>query len=300
MSRSFHGVFTALVTPFKKINSNEHEIDFESFDRLLDLQMSGKIHGVVVNGTTAESPCLNKEEVYALFTKAKSKLKAHQKVILGTGSNCTQSTIANTKMAKEWGADAALVVVPYYNKPSQEGIYQHFKAVANSCDIPILLYNVPSRTVSSMNAETLSRLSEIPNIMGIKEASGNLELLKEMKAKARKDFVFLSGDDASFLDFIFEGGHGVISVLSNPLPAECMRWWQSAMEGKKSVLETFKVHLHFTNLLFKESNPSPVKYVLHKMGIIQHNELRLPLWPIQKNLETELDVEMKKLKIISE
>lgn len=271
---NFSGIITALITPFKK-----GEVDYISLERLIDQQLKGGVQGFVVNGTTAESPTLQPKEVEKIFQTAKAKTPKNFPVILGTGSNSTEQTIANTKMAKSFGASAALVVVPYYNKPPQRGLVQHFTQIAKSTELPIILYNVPGRTITSMTKETVQQLSRIPNIVGIKEASGNLEFAKELMSSCGPEFIHLSGDDETFEKFHRLGGHGTISVASHIIPQAMVKH------------ETEK-HLGLVKALFLEANPIPVKYALYLMGIIESPELRSPLVEMDPVLVPQLKAQL--------
>ncbi len=288
MSR-FHGVFTALVTPFK-----ENQIDLESLGKLLRWQLDQGIQGFVVHGTTGESPTLTPSEKQKVFQFVQSYVSGQVPLILGTGTNNTAETIEATKKAKSWGADAALVVVPYYNKPPQRGLYQHFRQVAEQSDFSVFVYNVPGRTVASIDVATLQSLSEIPQIIGIKEATGNIDLLKEMKSKTRKNFIYLSGDDGTYVEFLKAGGQGVISVASHVIPKAMRNWtdWANRSEWHKSVEDSLKYN-KLIELLFVEANPIPVKKALQKMGFLLAAELRLPLVEMDADLAKKLFSEMK-------
>lgn len=272
IKKNWAGVYTALITPFQ-----QGRIDFGSLESLLAQQeRQQRVSGFVINGTTAESPTLSHEEVSELYHFARSKTKLP--LIVGTGSNSTAATIRATKHAEEMGADAALVVVPYYNKPPQRGLYKHFQAIAESTRLPVILYNVPGRTVTSLEAETVADLSQIKNIVGIKEASGNMNLLKKMKSMAREDFQFLSGDDGTYVDFLANGGVGVISVTSHFMGAQMQKWTELCRAGQISEAkhEAQKYH-KLIELTFCEANPIPVKKAMEMLGVIKSAECRLPL-----------------------
>lgn len=285
------GIITAIVTPFKK-----GEIDFVSLKKLIQYQIDGDIDGIVVAGTTGESPTLSLEEKEKLFKYIKSEVSGQVAVIMGTGTNNTAETMAVTKKAEKWGADAALVVVPYYNKPPQEGLYQHFEKVAACTRLPIILYNVPGRTVASLTPDTVVRLSDIPNIVGIKEATGKIEFTEDILKRAAKDFYVLSGDDATYLDLYEAGAEGVISVLSNILPEETKEWAKNS--GNKKTQAEFKEHKKFIDALFVEANPIPIKMALYWCGLIASPELRLPLVELSESAQNILKKEMKRLEII--
>jgi 4-hydroxy-tetrahydrodipicolinate synthase len=280
-TKSFKGVFTALVTPF----SDDGSVDWKSYEQLLERQLAGGVDGVVPCGTTGESPTLTSADKKQLVERAVKRCKGHALVIAGTGSNDTAKTLLDSKVASEAGADALLVVTPYYNKPSQSGLEAHFRAVADSSNAPIILYNVPGRTNVSLAPATVGKLAHHPNIIGIKEASGNLSLLVEMRmavAKATsKPFYFLSGDDPTFWPFLACGGHGVISVASNVLP-RCMRMlfedWNEGRIGSGLALHERLVE--FFNALFIESNPVPVKTLLSWQKHMT-DTVRLPLAAMQ-------------------
>lgn len=268
--KNFKGVFTALITPFKN-----GKVDFHSLENLINYQIKNQITGFVVNGTTAESPALKESEVVEIFKFIKSKTDKQMPLIMGTGSNDTETTIKKSKEAEALGADAVLVVVPYYNKPPQRGLLEHYIKVADSVNIPVILYNVPSRTITSLELATIKKLSEHPNIIGIKEASGNIQFLKDIKEQCGNEFLVLSGDDATYDDFMNNGGHGTISVASHLFPKVFHQ-----KEASK--------YLPLINYLFVEANPIPVKMALHMMGIIDSPELRLPLVTLADNYKPKL------------
>ncbi len=257
--KKFKGVITALITPFEK-----GEIDYASLENLIDMQLKNKVAGFVINGTTAESPNLSKQEKKQIFEFVKSKVPKDFPLIMGTGSNSTEETIQASKEAEKMGADALLVVVPYYNKPPQRGLLEHFKAVADSVHIPTILYNVPSRTITALELDTIKKLSEHPKIIGIKEASGNISFASDIRKACGESFILLSGDDGTYDDFVKAGGDGVISVSSHIIP--------QAMDQKKAT-----EHKELIDLLFVEANPIPVKKALQLMKIIKSAECRLPL-----------------------
>lgn len=290
----FKGVFTALITPFKN-----QKIDYPSLEKLVKQQLGGKIEGFVINGTTAESPNLKDEDVAEIFKKVRGWTKSNIPLILGTGSNSTEKTVENTRQAGEMGADAALVVVPYYNKPPQQGLYLHFKAVAESSKIPVILYNVPGRTITSLDPETVSRLSEIKSIIGIKEATGDIEIEKKIIERTHKDFILLSGDDGTYAEFLKNRGHGVISVATHVIPEVFISITNAARKGLHdeggALIKKYKTLI---DLLFIEANPIPVKRALQFMGIIESAELRLPLVEMSKEASEKLKSEMKRLGII--
>ncbi|MGZ3773729.1 MAG: 4-hydroxy-tetrahydrodipicolinate synthase [Pseudobdellovibrionaceae bacterium] len=292
--KNFRGTFTALVTPFKN-----DKVDFASLDRLLKHQLDNGIDGFVVNGTTAESPTLDSNEVAEIFKHVKNFCGEATPLIVGTGSNCTAKTIEDSKKAQDMGADAILVVVPYYNKPPQRGLFEHFKSVASSVKIPTVLYNVPGRTITSLASETIQNLSKVSGVIGIKEASGKIDFAQEIIKACGKDFIFLSGDDGSYVEFLGVGGHGVISVASHVIPAQMVQWkkWVADNQIEKARVD-IKKYMNLINLLFVEANPIPVKKALQLMGVIESAELRLPLVELSPEHTENLKMEMKKVGLL--
>ena len=291
----FKQTFTALITPFKS-----GKIDFKSLERLIHFQSKNGISGFVINGTTAESPTLSKEEVSQIFSLVK-KTFPNFKLIVGTGSNSTQETVESSLFAENLGADACLVVVPYYNKPPQRGLIQHFRSIAEALKkTPILLYNVPGRTVTSLDLSTIKELSEVPGIIGIKEASGNIEFAKQIHGACGEGFALLSGDDGTYVEFLAEGrGQGVISVASHIIPQEFIEILYLCQNNKtqeaKQILVKYK---NLIDLLFCEANPIPVKKALFLMGIIESAECRLPLVELSAEWTEKLSQEMKRVGLI--
>ncbi len=283
MNLNLKGVFSALVTPFEN-----GEVDYASLEKLVDYQINQGIQGLVVNGTTAESPTLSAGEVKKIFFLVRALVGIHFPLILGTGSNSTAKTVEDTRNAAELGANAALVVVPYYNKPPQRGLVQHFKAVAKNSEVPIILYNVPGRTITSMTAETIWELSEVKNIIGIKEASGDISFDQKIKSKLQNNFIFLSGDDGSYIDFLKQGGHGIISVMSNIIPKLVVDWTQATLSGTVGETETeFKKFKKLIDGMYVEANPIPLKWMLYKKGLIKSPDLRLPLMSLDERFHPE-------------
>lgn len=287
--KNLKGVFTALITPMSDGN-----IDFASLDRLVDQQIAGGVDGFVVNGTTAESPTLEEKEVEEIFDRV--RLRAPGKtLILGTGSNCTKKTAEATSRAKTLGADAALVVVPYYNKPPQRGLFQHFKTVAEASRIPVILYNVPGRTITALSSDTIRDLSKVPGIVGIKEATGDIELAARIRSDCGRDFILLSGDDGTYHDFLRAGGDGVISVGSHVIPKKFVEWTRASVDGRlDATKEDFRRHVGLIEGLFMEANPIPVKKALQLMGVIEKAGCRLPLVEMDERLVPKLREEMQK------
>ena len=271
------GCGTALITPFKN-----GEVDYDAFAALVDRQVAAGIDFLVPLGTTGETPCLEDEERIKVLQIAKAHSQGRP-VVAGGGTNSLQHTIRSMKMLEPHGVDAFLIVVPYYNKPTQEGQYQYFKAVAESTDKPIVLYNVPGRTGANMTAETCLRLAQIPNIVAVKEASGNREQIEKILAGAPEGFQVLSGNDDDTLWMMQQGGAGIISVASNVAPKHMADFIGAIREGDMVKAEQLNKELTplFTNC-FVESNPIPAKAAMAAMGLIE-NELRLPLEPSQQS-----------------
>ncbi len=271
------GCGTALITPFK-----DGEVDYDAFAALVDRQVDAGIDFLVPLGTTGETPCLEDEERIRVLQVAKKHSKGLP-VVVGGGTNSLQHTIRSMKMLDPYGVDAFLIVVPYYNKPTQEGQYQYFKAVAESTDKPIVLYNVPGRTGANMTAETALRLAEIPNIVAIKEASGNRDQIMEIMRNAPGGFQVLSGNDDDTLWMMQNGGAGIISVASNVAPKHMADFIRAIRKGDMAKAEQMNRELTplFINC-FVESNPIPAKAAMTAMGLIR-NELRLPLVPSKQS-----------------
>lgn len=290
----FKKTMTALITPFKN-----QKIDMNSFEKLVRHQLENGVEGFVINGTTAESPNLNKEERRELFDCA-NELSGNQiQIVVGTGSNSTEKTIKETQEALELGADAALIVVPYYNKPPQRGLYQHYKAISENVDIPIILYNVPGRTITSLSIETIADLSKLRNIIGIKEASGNIDFAKQIHQQCGDEFVLLSGDDGTYVEFLKAGGHGVISVATHVIPQQMIQWkkWVHTQQAELAEKD-IQIYKKLIDMLFMEANPIPVKKACELMGLIESAELRMPLTELETKNTEILKLEMKKLGII--
>ena len=271
------GCGTALITPFKN-----GEVDYEAFAALVDRQIEAGIDFLVPLGTTGETPCLEDDERIKVLQIAKAHSKGRP-VVVGGGTNSLQHTIRSMQMLEPYGVDAFLIVVPYYNKPTQEGQYQYFKAVAEATEKPIVLYNVPGRTGVNMTAETCLRLAQIPNIVAIKEASGNREQIEAILAGAPEGFQVLSGNDDDTLWMMKQGGAGIISVASNVAPCLLAEFTGAIRKGEIEKAEDLNEKLTplFSNC-FVESNPIPAKAAMHAMGLIE-NELRLPLVPSQQS-----------------
>ena len=294
MATEIRGAISALITPFDK-----GEVDYTSLEKLVNYQLENGIQGFVINGTTAESPTLKWSEISKIFSVIRANVGLNFPLIIGTGSNSTEKTIEDTQKGAELGANAALVVVPYYNKPPQRGLVEHFKAVARKSEIPLILYNVPGRTITSMNIRTIVELAETKNILGVKEASGDLKFDKELFSVLPKNFLMLSGDDPTYLDFLNSGGSGIISVMTNLLTKESVRWTNQVLSGQLSqAQEDFKKYLRLINLMYCEANPIPLKWMLYRKGLIKSPELRLPLMALDQPFHHEINDEMKILGLI--
>ena len=286
------GCGTALITPFKG-----GEVDYDAFAALVDRQVEAGIDFLVPLGTTGETPCLEDDERIKVLQTA----KAHSKglpIVVGGGTNSLKHTVRSMQMLDPYGVDAFLIVVPYYNKPTQEGQYQYFKAVAESTDKPIVLYNVPGRTGANMSAETTLKLAEIDNIVAVKEASGNRGQIEEILRNAPEDFMVLSGNDDDTLWMMEKGGAGIISVASNVAPEHMSRFVKAIQGGfmEKAYRLNEELTPLFTNC-FVESNPIPAKAAMHAMGLIE-NEFRLPLVPAQQSTYDLMVQTIKDLKLI--
>lgn len=280
----FSGVYTAIVTPFK-----DGRIDEIGLANLIKWQKEAGVDGIVPTGTTGESPTLDFDEHLRVIELAVQYAGGKIKVIAGSGGNATKEAIFLTQAAEELGADASLQVAPYYNKPTQVGLFRHFKEIARRTNLPIILYNIPSRCGVEIGVDTVKDLSDVcPNIIGIKEAGGNVDRVSQLRAALGEKFTILCGDDALTLPFMAVGAHGVISVASNVIPREIVHMVHTYLMGSKGLKYAsvaFNLHHKFYPLfkdLFIETNPAPVKAALAMMGIIQE-ELRLPLVPITVN-----------------
>ncbi|WP_319557725.1 MULTISPECIES: 4-hydroxy-tetrahydrodipicolinate synthase [Thiomicrorhabdus] len=274
----FKGSMVALVTPMLE----DESVDFTSLEKLLEFHIAEKTDAIVAVGTTGESATLDFEEHCEVVRFVVEKVNGRVPVIAGTGANSTQEAIELTQCAKDAGADACLLVTPYYNKPTQEGLYRHYKKIAETVDIPQILYNVPGRTACDLLPETVIRLSEIPNIIGIKEATGDISRVAKIKAGAGEDFDLYTGDDASAVDFILAGGHGGISVTANVTPRILHEVYAAALAGDEKTARELDAPLQALHKdLFVESNPIPVKWAVSQMGFCGE-AIRLPLTPLSE------------------
>jgi 4-hydroxy-tetrahydrodipicolinate synthase len=284
MQLPFNGTYTAIVTPFRKSG----KLDEPALERLVKAQIKGGVDGIVPVGTTGESPTLDYEEHIEVIKRSIEFAGGRIKVLAGTGGNSTSEAIYLTKMAKKAGADGSLQVAPYYNKPTQEGLFQHFKAIASATDLPLVLYSVPGRCGIDIGIDTVQRLAAAcPTIVGIKEAGGSADRVSQLRAALGERFTILSGDDSLTLPFMAVGAHGVVSVASNVVPREVSQMVKAFAQGKPAA--ALKLHAKFYPLfkdLFIETNPVPVKAALAMLNLCEE-QYRLPLVPMTpKNRDT--------------
>ncbi|WP_311696180.1 4-hydroxy-tetrahydrodipicolinate synthase [Sneathia sanguinegens] len=265
----FKGAYTALITPFKE----DYAVDYEKLEDLVEFQVENGISGIVVCGTTGETPTLSEEEYKKVIKTVVDKVAKRVQVIAGAGANSTKKAIELTKICKELGADAVLSTCPYYNKPTQRGIQAHYEAISSSVDIPLIIYNVPGRTGSNVLPETIEKLSHIPNIVGVKEASGSLEQMIEIRKLCRKNFNILSGEDHLIMPMSAVGCRGVISVIANILPKKVSEFYNLQGEEKEAMHEYL---YDISRNLFIEGNPVTVKEAMDILGLAS-NRVRLPL-----------------------
>ena len=271
----FKGSNVALITPFK-----DNKLDVEAYIKLIHFHLKNRTNGLVPAGTTGESPTLNHDEHQQVIELCIKESKGIIPVIAGTGSNSTKEAISLTKHAEKVGANAALVVTPYYNKPTQEGLYQHYKAINDSCGIPIIIYNIPSRSVIDMSVYTMARLFELKNIVGVKDATGVLDRVDEQKKKMGNDFIQLTGNDDNAFEFNKRGGVGAISVTANIAPKLCSDFQKFSLSKsgneQKEAERIDKILQPVHNSMFIESNPCPVKYAANLLNLCS-DDVRLPL-----------------------
>ncbi|UXN69820.1 4-hydroxy-tetrahydrodipicolinate synthase [Devosia neptuniae] len=279
------GSITALITPF--VNG---AVDEKAFSSFVDWQIAEGTHGLVPVGTTGESPTVSHEEHRRVVEICVEVANKRVPVVAGAGSNSTAEAVSLARFAEETGADAVLSVVPYYNKPNQEGLFQHFSAVASAVGIPVILYSVPGRTTVDLTVDTIARLAEAhSNIIGVKDATANMERASLQRAKLGKDFILLSGDDSSALGFNAHGGHGCISVTANIAPRLCSQLQELSLAGDfKGALAIQDKLSYLHKDLFMEPNPAPAKYAANRLNLCA-NELRLPLLPISKPTQEAMD-----------
>lgn len=289
----FTGSITALVTPFR-----DGRLDEKAFQDFVEWQIAEGSHGLVPVGTTGESPTLTHEEHKRVVELCVEAAAGRVPVIAGTGSNSTHEAIDFTRHAKEAGADAALVVTPYYNKPTQEGMYQHFKAIQDAVDLPIIIYNIPGRCVIDMSVETMARLAKLPNIVGVKDATNDLARPLKVRTSIGPDFCQLSGEDATVMAFLGQGGHGCISVTANVAPRLCARLHEAWRAGDLATAFDIRDRLMpLHTALFAETSPGPVKYGVSLLGKCS-GEVRLPLVEVSEATKEKVRAAMAGLELI--
>lgn len=292
--KQIQGAITALVTPMR-----DGRVDEQGLIDLIEFQIAGGIHGIVPCGTTGESATLDFDEHKRVIELTVKTVRGRVPVIAGTGANSTREAIELTQSAKASGADAVLSVVPYYNKPSQEGLFQHFKSILSAVDIPMVLYNVPGRTVTNMLPTTVARLAKLPNVIGIKEACGSLNQVSELIQLCPKDFIILSGDDFTAMPTVLIGGKGVISVVSNLAPEKMAKMMEAALNG--DLVGAKVLHYELFSLMgamFCYPSPAPAKKGLTLMGRIASAEVRLPMTQMDETSLERLQKDMRDLGLI--
>ena len=293
----FKGSIVAIITPFKK-----GKLDEDCYVSLIHYHLNNGTSGIVPAGTTGESPTLNHDEHKRVIELCVNECKGKIPVIAGTGSNSTEEAISLTKHAQKAGANAALVVTPYYNKPMQEGLYQHYKAINDSCDLPIIIYNIPPRSAIDMSVDTMARLFELKNIIGVKDATANLDRVDQQKKKMGENFLQLSGEDVTALEFNLRGGKGCISVSANVAPKLCSEFQNAALSkndenqmAKARKINDILIPLHKS--LFIESSPSPVKFAASLLKLCSE-EVRLPLVTITNTTKEKVKSALKNANLI--
>lgn len=285
----FSGSIVALITPF----DNNDEVDFDSLKKLVEFHVESGTDGIVIVGTTGESATLTIEEHVKVVNKTVEFADGRIPVIAGTGANATHEAVTFSRLLNDSGIAGVLSVTPYYNKPTQEGLYQHYKAIAEVSEVPVVLYNVPGRTAVDLKPETVARLAKIDNIVALKDATGDLERVAQHRELCGKDFVLLSGDDATGLDFVRAGGDGVISVTNNVAAADMATMFSLAAEeqwNEADALNQKLMPLHKN--LFIESSPIPVKWAAHRMGLIANGKLRLPMTELSQACQPVVEKSM--------
>jgi 4-hydroxy-tetrahydrodipicolinate synthase len=285
---TFRGVFTALVTPFR-----DGVLDEDAFGRLIERQIEAGVHGLVPVGTTGETATLSHEEHRRVIEICMAVAARRVPVIAGAGSNATAEAVELVRHARQLGADAALVVTPYYNRPSQEGLYRHYAAICDAVDLPIVVYNVPSRTSVDISDATLARLSSLPNIVGVKDATGDMARPSLQRLACGDDWLLLSGDDPSALGYMAHGGAGVISVTANVAPGPCAAFCNAALAGDFETARHWQqrlVRLH--KALFADASPAPTKFALASLGLCAE-EARLPIAPCSEGARAQVREAMR-------
>ena len=291
----FRGSFTALITPFKN-----GKVDEESFARFVDWQIAQGTHGLVPVGTTGESPTLSHDEHKRVVELCIEVAARRVPVIAGAGSNSTAEAIDFTRHAKRAGADAVLHSTGYYNKPTQEGLFQHFKAISDAVDLPIIVYNVPVRTIVDIQAATMARISQLKNVAGVKDATANVARMSQHRQLIAKSLSYLSGEDGTALGFMAHGGQGCISVTSNIAPRLCADFQNACLAGNYAkALELHDRLMPLHDQLFVETNPGPVKHAAHKLGLIASPECRLPLAALSEGSMKIVDEALAKVGLLN-
>ena len=293
----FKGSNVALITPFK-----DNKLDTEAYIKIIHFHLKNGTNGLVPAGTTGESPTLNHDEHQKVIEICIKESNGKVPVIAGTGSNSTEEAISLTKHAEKVGADGALVVTPYYNKPTQEGLYQHYKAINDNCSIPIIIYNIPPRSVVDMSVDTMARLYELKNIVGVKDATADLDRVKKQREKMGSEFIQLSGEDGTALEFNLNGGVGCISVSANVAPKLCAEFQEASIAKNNSNLlakakEINEKLMPLHKSLFIESSPSPVKYAASLLNLCS-DDVRLPLVKITEKTKVAVKSAMKHASLI--
>ncbi len=292
----FKGSNVALITPFKN-----DKLDVDSYIKLIHFHMENGTNALVPAGTTGESPTLSHDEHQKVIDLCVQESKGKLPVIAGTGSNSTQEAISLTTHAEKAGANAALIVTPYYNKPTQEGLYQHYKAINDKCGLPIIIYNIPGRSVIDMSVETMTRLFELKNIVGVKDATGNLDRVDQQLKAMGKDFIQLTGNDDNALEFNKRGGVGAISVTANVAPKLCSQFQALSIinddKSKKEAKNFDDILQPLHNAMFVESNPSPVKFAAKQLGLCD-DAVRLPLVKVTEQTKEIINKALKSTKLI--
>lgn len=291
----FKGSYTALITPFKN-----GAVDEDALARLVDWQIAEGTHGLVPTGTTGESPTLDYDEHKRVIEITIDVARGRVPVMAGTGSNSTDEAIELSQHAEKAGADGLLIVTPYYNKPTQEGLYQHFRAISAAVNIPIVIYNIPGRSIVDMSVATMARLFQLDNVVGVKDATANLARVSQQRAAMGPDFVQLSGEDATALGFMAHGGHGCISVASNVAPRLAAEFQNACLAGDfrtALLLQDRLMPLH--DALFVETNPGPVKYAASRLGLCSA-EMRLPMVPVSEATKVAVDAALAKVGLLAQ
>jgi 4-hydroxy-tetrahydrodipicolinate synthase len=289
----FKGSITALITPFK-----DGRLDEDALRRMVEWQIAEGTHGLVPVGTTGESPTLSHDEHKRVVEITIETARKRVPVIAGAGSNSTAEAVELSQHARKAGADGVLIVTPYYNKPTQEGLYQHYKAINDAVDIPIVIYNIPGRSVVDMSVATMARCFQLKNVVGVKDATANLARVSQQRAAMGPEFNQLSGEDATALAFMAHGGHGCISVASNVAPRLCADIQNACMAGDfKRALALQDVLMPLFEVLFVETNPGPVKYAASRLGLCGA-EARLPMVPVSEATRSAVDAVLAKLGLI--